>query len=175
MEKHRWFKNHLIILSRQLGLEGRVIFAGWRQDIPDLMKALDLSLLLSKRDAFPGVLIESMAAGVPVVSSLAGGGPREVVGPCGLVLDSDDPRVYAKAVVDLLRDPAKRRAMSEQGQQRVRRYDVMQTTPQLAALYEALGRRSFGSYHPALAGWPRSGFRPTGARKGTTGDARGAP
>ena len=91
------------------------------------------------------------------------------------MLDSDDARVYAKAVVELLRDPAKRRAMSEQGQQRVRRYDVMQTTPQLAALYEALGRRSFGSYHPAPAGWPRSGFRPTGARKGTTGDARGAP
>ena len=141
MEKHRWFKDELLRLRDDLGLTRQVMFTGWRQDIPDLMKALDLSLLLSKRDAFPGVLIESMAAGVPVVSSLAGGGPREVVGPCGLVLDSDDPRVYAKAVVDLLRDPAKRRAMSEQGQQRVRRYDVKQTAPQLAALYEALASR----------------------------------
>ena len=141
MAKHRWFQDELLRLRDHLGLTRRAIFTGWRQDIPDLLKAMDLSLLLSKRDAFPGVLIESMAAGVPVISSAAGGGPEEVVGPCGLVLDSDDPLAYAKAVVGLLRDPATRRAMSEQGQQHVRRYDVTQTTPQLAALYEAIGHR----------------------------------
>src|SRR6185436_19693353 len=57
-------------LAARLGLEGRVLFAGFRDDLPDLYAALDLFALASiSGEGSPAVLKEAMAAGIPVVSS----------------------------------------------------------------------------------------------------------
>ena len=142
LAKHRWYKEHLIALRDRLGLNGRVIFAGWRQDMPQVMRSLDLYMLLSRREACPGVLIEAMAAGTPIVTSAASGGAAETVGDdangAAVVLTSDDPKPYAEAVVALLRDPARRRAMAEAGRRRAARYDIARAVEQLAQTYEAV-------------------------------------
>ncbi len=140
MEKHRWFKAHLSALSERLGLGDRVVLTGQRQDVPRVMKALAVCMLLSWRDACPGVLIEAMAAGAPIVASPAGGGARELVGMdgAGIVLESEDPREYAAAVVTLLRDPARRQAMGALGRLRAERYDVASATKKLERIYEEL-------------------------------------
>lgn len=80
-------------------------------------------LLLHCRDdePFGMVLIEAMAAGLPVVAPSTGG-PAEIVedGVTGLLYPPDDPEAAAGAVLELLRDPERARALGEAGRRRVR-------------------------------------------------------
>lgn len=140
LAKHVWFKEQLVQLRDQLSLSRQVIFTGWCQNMPQVMKALDLYVLLSERDACPGVLIEAMAAGTPVVTSPAGGGAAEVIGNdgAGVVVDSEDPRAYADVIVELLHDSWRRRAMAHAGRQRAERYDAAKTAQQLQDVYTRL-------------------------------------
>ncbi|HKJ03392.1 MAG TPA: glycosyltransferase [Longimicrobiales bacterium] len=65
-------------LARELGIEDRVDFLGWRKDLPDLMPAFDLFALTSTREAFPMAILEAMASGVPVVATPVGDIPDVV-------------------------------------------------------------------------------------------------
>ena len=80
-------------LERQtllLGLEGRVVFLGLREDIPEILSCCDLFLLSSVNEGFGLVLLEAMALGVPVVST-AVMGTREVLRPGrGCLIAEDD-------------------------------------------------------------------------------------
>jgi len=70
-----------------LGLGDRVMFAGYRPDVPLLMAAADLLVIASRREGFPYVLIEALHTGVPIVSTAIPGAadylPAEAVIPCG--------------------------------------------------------------------------------------------
>lgn len=74
--------------------------------------------LTSISEGFPYAVLEAMAAGRPVVATEVGGVP-EAVGPCGLVVPAADPRAFAAACVELLRDPARRSALGAAGRRRV--------------------------------------------------------
>ncbi len=60
-------------LAEELGLLGDVVFAGYRCDVPELYGAMDAYCLTSKREGMPQVILEAMAAGVPVVATEAPG------------------------------------------------------------------------------------------------------
>ena len=66
-------------LSQKKSLRGHVHFLGTRTDIPYLMKACDLLALPSRQDPFPRVLLEAMAARLPVVATHVGGIPELLV------------------------------------------------------------------------------------------------
>ncbi len=122
---HAEYAAHLEALARHPSLAGRVTFAGYRDDVADVLAALDCFVHPSRRGAFVSVLIEAMAAGVPIVASDVDGIP-ECVGRDGTAeLVTLDPSAIADAVCRVLTDPARAATMSALGRERARRlYDA---------------------------------------------------
>jgi glycosyltransferase involved in cell wall biosynthesis len=92
----------------------RVTWTGFRRDVPELLAASDLFVLPSLRDAYPTVLMEAMAAGLPVVSTRVGGIPEIVDdGRTGRLVPPGDAAALAKAISDLLGSPNEREALGQ--------------------------------------------------------------
>jgi len=66
----------LVELTRELGIESKVVFAGRRRDAAELLPAFDFTILGSSQEGFPNALLESMACGVPAVATAVGGVPE---------------------------------------------------------------------------------------------------
>jgi glycosyltransferase involved in cell wall biosynthesis len=106
--------------SHELRLEGSVIFAGFRKDIPDVMAAFDLFAFPSHAEAFGVVLIEAMAMGKAVVSTNCDGVLDIVVdGETGIMVPRRDAMRLAEGLFALVDDSDRRRAMGEAGRMRV--------------------------------------------------------
>ena len=91
-----------------LGLKTRVSFLGDRQDIPAILASLDISVLTSSSESLSNAILESMAAGVPVVAGRVGGNPELVASDRGTLVAPNDDRAFADAIERLLRDAAMR-------------------------------------------------------------------
>lgn len=93
---------------RAAGLDGRVRFLGWRADLDRLYADLDVVVLTSKNEGSPVALIEAMAAGRAVVSTRAGGVEDVVTdGETGVIVPIGDAPAVARAILDLIEDPAR--------------------------------------------------------------------
>jgi glycosyltransferase involved in cell wall biosynthesis len=109
-------------LAQNLGLAERVHFLGYRSDIPKIMQAADFFVFPSRYEPFGMVILEAMAAGLPVITSAIAGASTIVNPDCGIVLkDSENITILAEAMRDLTvdRDRAvqmgqKARAIAEQ-------------------------------------------------------------
>jgi glycosyltransferase involved in cell wall biosynthesis len=89
----------------ELGIRDRVLFTGYRQDVPLLMKAFDIFVLPSVSEPFGMVVAEAMAMGKPVVASDVGGVSEMVVdGRNGLLVAPGDSTALAEAMRQLLND-----------------------------------------------------------------------
>lgn len=100
-------------LARELGIADRVRFGGWFEDVPALLAATTVSVLTSRHEGLPCAVVESLAAGVPVVAT-AVDGTVEVVrdGANGRLAAAGDVAALAAGVVGILADPALRARMS---------------------------------------------------------------
>ena len=87
-----------------LGIAARVRFLGDCRDIPAVMASLDLTLAPSDSESLSNAIIESMAAGVPVVASNVGGNPELVNQERGLLVPARDPQALCDAAAQLLSD-----------------------------------------------------------------------
>lgn len=90
----------------ELGLGGRVVFAGFRKDIKNLYKGSDVYINSSQHEALSFLIIEAMAAGLPVIVTDMGGN-RDIVPPdadCGALVVYDDPESMARAMKKMLED-----------------------------------------------------------------------
>ena len=106
-------------LSRQLGVSDAVVWAGFREDIDDVMSALDVFALTSHYEGFGLVLLEAMAAGVPVVGTRVGAIPEVVQdGETGVLIEPGHSGELCDAFERLL-DPLMRQRMGEAGRERV--------------------------------------------------------
>lgn len=110
----------LVPLVRSLGLEERLVFTGFRADIPEVIAALDVSVNTSEGEGLSGTMRESLAMAAPVVCTDVGGN-RELVkhGETGLLVPPRDGEAMAVAILDLLGDPARARRLAEAGRKRV--------------------------------------------------------
>jgi glycosyltransferase involved in cell wall biosynthesis len=103
-----------------LGVERYVIFAGYQQRVEEVMPALDLHLLLSRREGFGIATIEALACGVPAVASDVPGNSDVLTrSPGGVLVPLDDDRAIVRAVAALLADPARRERMGREGREDV--------------------------------------------------------
>jgi L-malate glycosyltransferase len=92
-------------LATTLGVIDRVTFTGRRSDIPELLAAADVSVMPSLNEALSNVLLESMAAGAPVVATRVGGTPEALDdGEAGLLVPPGDAGAITAAVSRLLDD-----------------------------------------------------------------------
>ena len=92
---------------RDLGLEDRVAFLGFRQDMKNLYKGADLCVCPSQQEALSFFLIEAMASGLPVVATDVGGN-SDIVNDeagCGLLVTYDDPVSMSDAMKRMLEEP----------------------------------------------------------------------
>lgn len=104
------------------GVADRVRFLGFREDAPDIIAALDLLWVPSRREPFGRVVAEAMAAAVPVVASRVGGIPELLGEGAGELVPAGEPGALAAATVPLLADPARRAACGARGRARVEQH-----------------------------------------------------
>jgi glycosyltransferase involved in cell wall biosynthesis len=105
------YLQQLEALSRSLGVGDVVTFTGLRSDVPAMLAAADVAVMPSLNEALSNVLLESMAAGAPVVATRVGGTPEALIdGETGLLVPPGDAGAMAGAVSRLLdnRDLARR-------------------------------------------------------------------
>ena len=134
------YGDELHALSNQLGLDGRVIWAGFRSDVPELLRLAEVLVLPSRNEPFGRVLIEAMATGKPVVATNSGGAP-EIVLPeeTGLLVPPEDADALAGALLRLLADGELRRKLGAAGMERARvHFDVRRVVEQVEGIYEEM-------------------------------------
>ena len=121
------------LVRSALAGEPRVELLGYvpNPQVPALMHGADVLVMPSLEEGFPRRLLEAMAAGLPFVATDVGG-VREVIPAAAqqYVVASGEPQAAADAVLALLRDPARRDALSAAGMEHVARYAVDRVAPQ---------------------------------------------
>ena len=127
-----------------LGLDGRVTMLGRREDMPSVYASLDAMVSASRQEGLPIAILEGMASGLPLVATTVGEVPTVVVdGRTGILVPPEDPARLADAMIQLLRDPARRTQMGAAGRQLIRdkfSADTM-TSAYLEVYEEALATR----------------------------------
>jgi glycosyltransferase involved in cell wall biosynthesis len=127
-------------LARQLELEERVLFLGDRRDVSAILAALDISVLPSSSESFSNVILESMAAGVPVVAAEVGGNPELLRnGRTGLLFACGDELQFAAALEMLVLQPELRKQLGNCAREQVRaQYSIGGVRDRYQDLYTAL-------------------------------------
>ena len=158
-------------LARALGVSHRVRFLGARRDGAGAVRGAAVAVLCSHREGLPLVVLEAMAAGVPVVASAVGGVPEAVQhGTSGFLVPPGDPVTLAHYLARLLANPALRQRMGAAARAR---YEARFTVDRMVDATLALYHQVCGSHWSRAPGarWPRwlGGYRGRGTgRRGAT-------
>ncbi|HYX68570.1 MAG TPA: glycosyltransferase family 4 protein [Terriglobales bacterium] len=148
---------------QDLGLAGNVVFAGWREDIPAVLSALDLFVHCPTTwlEGLGIAHLEAMAAGKPTVVSRNGGLTDAAVdGLTGFIVTPGDTQQMAEAIRKLLEDPALARRCGQNARRRVEElFDAARNTQQLEKYFReyALPPRPLREQpgRPPIATWRR--------------------
>lgn len=103
------------------GVADRVVFAGYRDDVPAVLAGCDVFCLPSSAEGLPLVVLEAMAQGKPVVATAVGGTPELVLdGETGLLVPPGDVEALRGALAQILDDRERARRLGSAGRDRVR-------------------------------------------------------
>jgi glycosyltransferase involved in cell wall biosynthesis len=128
-------------LSAALGLS-RVVFTGWRDDIPRVLAGLDAFVMTSTREGLGSSVMDAMACGLPVVATRAGGLPELVTdGEDGLLVPPGDPGALAPALLRIAREPGLARRLGAAARLRA---ESLFSVERMTAEYVAFYRRALG-------------------------------
>ncbi|MGH2406291.1 MAG: glycosyltransferase, partial [bacterium] len=116
-------------LAADLGIAGDVQFPGFVPNPFPYMRRCTVFVLSSRFEGLPGVLIQAMACGAPVVSTDCPAGPAEIIeqDTSGLLVPVENPAALAGAIDRLLDDPALRRTMAAGAKRRAQMFGVADT------------------------------------------------
>lgn len=134
----------LLALERhasESGLGGRVHFLGYldrHDELPACYAAADLFVFASQTETQGLVLLEAMAAGLPVLAISALGARDIVASGRGAIAAAEDSAAFGKAMAELLGDPLRRRAMAEQAIAFANEWSIEATSRRLAELYHEI-------------------------------------
>jgi glycosyltransferase involved in cell wall biosynthesis len=135
-------RDHLEETARAYDLDGRLLFLGYRDDVPRLMAAANVVVLPSAYEGLPNVVLEAMRLCKPVVATAAPGTTEAVVDrETGLLVPVGNVMLLARAIRDVVRDPILAKRLGEAGQARVDTHFRVDTMiAQFIQLYEDLAR-----------------------------------
>ena len=122
---------------QQLRLGDCVRIAGHREDVPEVLRALDLLVIPSRHEGVPQIALQALATRTPVVGSDVGGIPSVIRhGETGRIVPTEDPAALAAAIRESLTDGETTRAMTERGRALVvAHYNLEGMIESLDALY----------------------------------------
>jgi glycosyltransferase involved in cell wall biosynthesis len=129
--------------AQELGIAERVIFTGWRRDLPDIYADLDVLAVTSNNEGTPVSAIEAMAAGCPVVATHVGGLPDLIKeGETGYLVPPGDAPALATAWLHVLQQSEMARRMGEAARKAAgERFSAQRLVTDMEQLYlELLGR-----------------------------------
>lgn len=128
-------------MAASAGLGDSFRLLGHRNDIYDVLRALDVFVLCSDHEGIPMALLEALYLGLPVVARCVGG-VSEVIrrGENGILLDSGDPQALADACLSVLKDESLRQRLAQEGPRSVEEeFTVARTAEAVFKLYASLG------------------------------------
>jgi glycosyltransferase involved in cell wall biosynthesis len=137
--------NSLNSMAEDLGIKDRVRFTGWRNDIENLMPAIDIYAIASGAPEGLNIsVLEAMAFEKPVVGTNISGISEPVINnESGLLVSPSDCEALADGLRRLVRDPESRERMARRGRERIKeRYSVDRMVQRTSELYRKL-KRSF--------------------------------
>ena len=131
------YAEHLRHQAHAAGLDGALHFLGDRPNIPALLAGLDLFVWLSRGEGMPHVIAEAGAARLPVIATPDNGALQQIEdGVSGVFVPHADPPAVARAIVDLVDDPARAIALGEALRAHVERsYSTAAVVPQWERLF----------------------------------------
>jgi len=131
-------ENELKSKVKEVELQDHILFLGQRYDIPALLNLMDIFVLPSLWEGLPQVVLEAMAAGVPVVATEVDGTPEIISdGVNGFLVPARDSQKLANALKKLLADSALRLTLSERGYETVcNRFSVKRMVSEFDILYK---------------------------------------
>jgi len=125
--------------AARLGVEDRVRFLGWRDDVHEIMPFFDVFVLPSMMEGMGRALVEAIAAGKPVIGTRVGGIPDLVKdGHNGFLVEPGEVDGLAEAIQKLVADENLRRAMGERGRAMAPAYSVERMIEKIDELYGSL-------------------------------------
>jgi glycosyltransferase involved in cell wall biosynthesis len=129
-------RGNLQNLAAELGVGGKVIFAGQQADVSPYYSLADIVVLPSHTEGSPNVLLEAMSAGKAIVATAVGGVPEIAAdGETALLVEPQEPAGFAKALEHLLRDAQLRKRLGSDAQDEARRYDPSNYCEAIVKLY----------------------------------------
>jgi glycosyltransferase involved in cell wall biosynthesis len=127
-------RTDLEALARSLGIADRVTFAGYRDDIGNVLVALDAFVLTSLQEGMSSAMLEALAAGLPVVSTRVTGAEVLLEKPASGIVTEPAPEAIAAALAALAHDPTRRAQLAAGALAAARRY----STERMVDAWEAL-------------------------------------
>lgn len=119
-EKAEYLKN----LCRELNIDDRINFLGYRHDVNRILSVCDLGASASFREGLPLNIIEEMASGLPIVASRNRGHVDIVTEESGVLLQNNTAEEFAKAFSDLYKSPEKCKAISKNNLELCKKFDI---------------------------------------------------
>ncbi len=114
------YMDELLALRQKLGVEDKVHFLGWRNDVMAIMKTSDIMILTSETEGLPRSILEAMVVGLPVIATRVGGIPEVIRnGVEGFLIDVGDYDAVAKSL-EKLKNPDICYKMGHAAQERVK-------------------------------------------------------
>ncbi len=122
-EPHPLSKEYLVSLIISDEFRKRIVFAGMRNDVRDILAVSDIFVLPSYREGMPRSIIEAMAMELPVIATNIRGSREEVVdGETGILVPVGDVNALSSAIIRLAKNPKLRKEMGKKGRERAEKY-----------------------------------------------------
>jgi glycosyltransferase involved in cell wall biosynthesis len=148
-----WQRGALEKLARQLGIEQATAFIGPvpHSEAPAELRKLDIYVAASRAESFGVAVVEASACGLPVVVTRVGGLPEVVEDArTGLIVPPEDPSAIARALLQLIEQPALARRFGDEGRRFVaQRYEFADNVSEMIEVYRRLASPSQFSYRAA--------------------------
>jgi glycosyltransferase involved in cell wall biosynthesis len=131
-------KNHLINICKKYGIEDKVIFLGYRNDIDEILQSSDCYIMSSIREGFGCAVIEAMAAGLPIINA-NNRGAREYAQDqiTGFTCKYNNAKEFANAIQRLYDNPDMRKEMADNNINIAKKYDYSNMGPFMENIYSS--------------------------------------
>jgi glycosyltransferase involved in cell wall biosynthesis len=137
------YRRELEQRAKHLNLAGRLFFTGQRNDVPQIMREIDIAVQPSLSESFSNALLESMANGLPIVATNVGGTPEVMTdGENGILVPPADAAALSRGMAQLLESSSLARRLGQEARKKVsREYSLESLLRRTENLYVTLLER----------------------------------